>query len=319
MSRRITLLWCNGARMQQGQSMLPHSHTCIQLYYVLSGSPVFHIADLSFTAAAGSYFYVPRSAVHSMEALSAEGSTLYEFKIIVDDPLLEEKLSVPALPLADSGVFRTLLRYVMRNYTVPDEANAANIEGILTAVLLSFLAPQLDYKTHSSRFVTADGYDAITRDVLVYIERHFPHAFSMADLSRKLSYSRNYLSTVFRRNTGYTIIEYLNLLRIRAAVIHFYYYGQDVFSTCESVGFTDLSYFSRTFRKYTGVSPRLFKRALASARAADPAAAALLDPITGYQICSMEEAFSFLARLRDYCGLVLSENAATDETQKAGE
>ncbi len=306
MSQRVTLLWCNRGRMHQGQSMRPHSHSCVQLYYVLDGSPVFHVSDLVFTAPAGSYFYVPRSAVHSLEELGPEGDYVYEFKLVVDDPALAAGLSEPALPLTDSGAIRTLLRYVIHNSTAPDEANVSNIEGILTAVLLTFLAPRLDYKSHNSRFVTTEGYDAITRDILVYLERHFPHPFSMEQMAAELSYSPNYLSTVFRRNTGHTVVEYLNLLRIRSAVIHFFYYGQDVSSTCESVGFTDLSYFSRAFRKYTGVSPRRFKQALASPGASDPAAAALLDPFTSYSVCPMEEAFSSLSGLREFCGTALS-------------
>ncbi len=312
MAGRITLLWCNGGQMHQGQSMRTHSHACVQLYYVLSGSPVFNVAGLRFTAPAGSFFYVPRSAPHSMEPLGQEGAGLYEFKLICEDKPLAEGLREPALPLADGGAVRTLLEYVMRNSTAGDEANAANIESILTAVMLAFLAPGLDFKAKGSRYVIADGFDAVTREVLVYAERHFPNAFTMEALSKALNYSRNYLSTVFRRNTGRTVIEYLNLLRIRKAVICFYYYGQDVSSTCESAGFTELSYFSRTFRKYTGVSPRRFKRALSSPGALDPAAAELLEPITGYNRVSMEEAFASLRRLRDFCDAALDERPAKE-------
>ena len=305
MDQRIALLWCNGGRMNRGQLMRPHSHACVQLYYVLSGSPVFRVAELSFTAPAGSFFFVPRSAVHSMEALGPEGVELFEFKLIINDPDLANGLSRPALPLSDGGAVRALLEYVIRNSTAGDEANAANIESILTAVLLSFLAPGMDYRAKSSRFVKADGFDAITRDVLVYIEGRFPYPFSMEALSEKLGYSRNYLSTVFKRNTGYSIVEYLNLLRVRKAVVSFFYYGQDVSSTCEAAGFTELSYFSRTFRKYTGVSPRRFKRALASPGALEGPAASLLDPITSYSLFTVDELFASLRRLADFCSAVL--------------
>lgn len=284
MAGRVTLLWCKQGTMRQGQYMRPHSHACLQLYYILAGSPVFHVSDLTFTAPAGSYFYVPRSATHSLDVLGPEGDSVFELKLVVEDPFLALALTKPAPPRRDDGVIRSLLQYVMRNYIAPDEVNAANIESIMTTVLLSFLVDDLEYKALNSRFITVDGYDAITRDILVYVEQHFPYPFTMEALSAHLNYSRNYLSTVFRRNTGRAIVEYLNLLRIRNAVIHFFYYGQDVLSTCESVGFSDISYFSRTFRKYTGVSPRRFKRCLATPGAQEMPAATLLDPITSYRI-----------------------------------
>ena len=311
MSERVRLLWCNHSRLRPGQFMRPHSHASFQLYYIYSGSPVFHVADRVFTVPGGSYFVVPRFVQHSMDALhkNNEGS---EFKLLIDDPALAARFALPAGPIRDDGTVKRLLDYVLNNWTSPDESNTANIEAILTAVLLTFFAGELDYKASSSRFITTDGYDELTRNILVAVERDYSYPFSMEKLSGELSYSKNYLSTVFRRNTGAAVIDYLNLLRVRGAVIHFYYYGQDVYSTCECVGFSNLSYFSRTFRKYTGISPRRFKKALASPAAAEPLPAAILEPLISYRILPLAELSAALRRLKEFCDAVLPEENATE-------
>ena len=304
MSGRVSLLWCNHSRLRPGQFMRPHSHACFQLYYIVSGRPVFRVADEVFDVPDGSYFVVPRLTQHSMDELKNdnEGS---EFKLMINDPVLAERFCAPVPPLRDDGTVRRLLDYVLNNWTSPDEENASNIEAVLTTVLLTFFTDKLNYTASGSRFITAAGYDELTRRILAAIERGYSYPFSMEDLSRELNYSRNYLSTVFKRNTGFAVIDYLNLLRVRGAVIHFYYYGQDVYSTCECVGFTNLSYFSRTFRKYTGTSPRLFKKALAHPSAAGSVPADLLEPIISYRILPLEELAAALGRLKEFCEAVL--------------
>lgn len=304
MSGRVSLLWCNHSRLRPGQFMRPHSHACFQLYYIVSGRPVFRVADQVFDVPDGSYFVVPRLTQHSMDALKEdnEGS---EFKLMINDPALADRFLAPTRPVRDDGTVKQLLNYVLNNWTSPDEENAANIEAVLTAVLLTFFTDTLNYKASGSRFITAAGYDELTRSILAAIERGYSYPFSMENLSRELNYSRNYLSTVFKRNTGFAVIDYLNLLRVRGAVIHFYYYGQDVYSTCECVGFSNLSYFSRTFRKYTGASPRRFKKALACPAAAEPAPAGLLEPLISYRILPLENLAAALGRLKDFCDAVL--------------
>lgn len=301
MENRICLLWGKHGRMEQGQKMREHYHSCFQLYYILAGAPTYRVADLVFTAQSGSYFVIPASVPHSMDALDSRGADSYEFKLLIHDPFIAEHFLAPSLPMTDSGVIGKLLKYVIENWTSPAAQNVADIENILLTTLLSFFVDQLDYQERDSRFVFTSDYDKLTKDALIYIESHYHRAFSLDQLAAALNYNKNYLSSVFRKNTGYAVIDYVNLLRIRNAIIHIYFYDQDVSSTCECVGFNDISYFSRTFKRFTGVCPRRFKTALHSLLAAEPEKRSLLEKILNYQICSIDEAFEALRRLSAFC------------------
>ena len=94
------------------------------------------------------------------------------------------------------------------------------------------------------------------------------------------------------------------MLRIHNAVVIFFYYDQDVSSTSECVGFRDISYFSRIFKSYTGVSPLRFKKALARPGAKSDKNLLLLDPIIDFQRSSMDEAFHTLRNIQEYCDQV---------------
>ena len=120
--------------------------------------------------------------------------------------------------------------------------------------------------------------------------------FSLQTLGEQLNYNKNYLCSVFRKDTGISIVEYLNFIRIRQAIIFFAFYGQDVHTTCESVGFANLSHFSRTFKALVGVPPRDFRRAFSLLSQEDAARYFADERVLNYQICTMEEAMTSLHR-----------------------
>lgn len=301
MGNRVKLLWGNLAKMKIGQQMKEHRHSCFQLYYILSGSPTYIVSGTQFSAQAGSYFVIPEMALHSMLTLQKADLSCYELKLLINDPFLAQQFQTIRPPMLDDGAIRKLLRYVVKNWSCTAEQNAADIECILTTILMSVFVDELHYTERKSRFVTINTYDKITKDILIYVEQHYPHEFSLDRLANALNYNKNYLASVFKKNTGYTIIDYLNMLRIRNAVIIFVYYEQDVYSTCECVGFHDISYFSRVFKGLTGVSPRTFKKIIATLELQNANKNLLLEPIINFQICPMGQAFQSLRGIEAHC------------------
>ena len=301
MSGRIELLWGNLAKMRVGQQMKEHRHACFQLYYILSGSPVYIVSGTKVSVQPGSYFIIPELAPHSMLELTDSELVCYEFKLLIKDPALVQQFQTLRQPMTDSGVVKKLLRYVIKSWSSKTEESTANIDCILTTVLMSFFVDQLSHVERDSRFVTTGNYNKITKSILLYVEQHYPETFFSERMAQALNYNKNYLSSMFKKNTGYTIVDYLNMIRIRNAVIIFVYYGQDVSSTCECVGFRDISHFGRTFKAYTGVSPRDFKKALIDATPDREAKRYLIDPILNFQLCSMEESFQTLRNIKEYC------------------
>ena len=64
---------------------------------------------------------------------------------------------------------------------------------------------------------------------------------------------------MFKEQTGYPPLQYINKLRIERAKQLLADAGLSVSECAETLGFTDVNYFSRLFRKFTGVSPSKYK------------------------------------------------------------
>ena len=82
------------------------------------------------------------------------------------------------------------------------------------------------------------------------------------DLSNKLHYGKSTLCDIFKRTYGKTIIEYHTELKINEAKRLIFEQKLAVSEVSERLGFESPEYFSRTFRKYAGMSPRAFRSSL---------------------------------------------------------
>ena len=74
-------------------------------------------------------------------------------------------------------------------------------------------------------------------------------------MAQSLNISEGYLSHTFKKETDYTLLNYLTRYRIHKAMELLKDCRVKVYEVAEQVGYRDIAYFSATFKKYTGISP----------------------------------------------------------------
>ena len=98
----------------------------------------------------------------------------------------------------------------------------------------------------------------ITAEIKAYLRRHLAETVTLDALSKALSVSKNVLMRSFRADTGQSIIEYFMRKKIERA-IELIIEGELSFRTIsETLGFQSPEYFSRVFKKQTGMTPTEF-------------------------------------------------------------
>lgn len=93
-------------------------------------------------------------------------------------------------------------------------------------------------------------------DAMNYIAEHYyDHDISITPIARFLGVSESHLSHVFKKETNYTVVNYLTQYRIHTAMKLLKDFKYKVYEVAEMVGYRDVAYFSSTFKKLAGLSP----------------------------------------------------------------
>ena len=96
--------------------------------------------------------------------------------------------------------------------------------------------------------------------VLQYIHSHYMEQITLERLADMEHISKSYLSRQFKRQTGMTVITYVNQLRVEAAKHLLIGSQMRVNEIAYQVGFESPKYFYRMFKALTGDSPAAFRR-----------------------------------------------------------
>jgi two-component system response regulator YesN len=102
-------------------------------------------------------------------------------------------------------------------------------------------------------------YSAHITDTISYIQEHLTENLSLEILAQNVHMNDTYLSRTFKKESGYSIIEYITMLRIEKAKELLANKNILTYEISEQIGFSDPSYFSLLFKKYTGMSPKEYR------------------------------------------------------------
>lgn len=91
---------------------------------------------------------------------------------------------------------------------------------------------------------------------LEYIAGHYSESgINITEISRHIGVSEGHLSHVFKKETSYTVVGYISRYRIHMAMKLLRDCSHKVYEVAGMVGYRDVTYFSSTFKKLTGMSP----------------------------------------------------------------
>jgi AraC-like DNA-binding protein len=100
------------------------------------------------------------------------------------------------------------------------------------------------------------------RKALQLIDAHYHEALTLDAVAGRAGLSRYHFSRLFKACTGAAFKTYLNRQRIEAAKRRMQAEGLNVSEAAFRVGFSDLSHFSRQFKRLEGVPPSVFRKGL---------------------------------------------------------
>lgn len=110
-----------------------------------------------------------------------------------------------------------------------------------------------------SNFSTAK-YSSLIKDVVLYIGNHLREEINVTLLAEQFHLNASHLARKFKKETGYTVSEYVNKQKIDSAKLLLQGGEISINDIAERLGYNSASYFSRTFKKVVGESPVEYAR-----------------------------------------------------------
>ncbi|WP_405107376.1 helix-turn-helix domain-containing protein [Paenibacillus sp. FSL K6-1217] len=96
-------------------------------------------------------------------------------------------------------------------------------------------------------------------EIVKYIEQNYPSDLSLQEVAGKFQVSREYVSRRFKQEYGINFSDYIVSVRIEKAKLLMQNPGLKLAQISEMVGFHDVKYFSKVFKKQTGHSPKDYR------------------------------------------------------------
>lgn len=96
--------------------------------------------------------------------------------------------------------------------------------------------------------------------ILKYISDNYQEDITTAKIAKMCFLSESYLCRFFKNAMGVSITSYINKIRVEKAAILLKNTDESVTDIAFNVGFSDLNYFSRTFKKIMNCTPKEYKK-----------------------------------------------------------
>lgn len=140
---------------------------------------------------------------------------------------------------------------------------AAKIEQANTIDALQQLMKEMFYsycrlvKKHSTK-----DYSPLVQHAITLIDGRITEELSLNTIAGLLNVSSSYFSTLFKKETGTTLTEYINNRRVKHAKYLLESTKLQVQTIAQHCGIMDVHYFSKVFKKKTGMTPKEYRQSL---------------------------------------------------------
>lgn len=254
-----------------------HYHSTYEIYYLLEGNRYHFIDRNIFFVQPGSLVFIAKNRIHKTSP--AEQHFHHRFLIEIEETVMEQwftemaggrlcslftdEMSIITLTAAQQTFLNTKLDAIKQEASQKREACEEMIEYLLREILLfSFRIKSEGNAAHISvRNLIGSETEKIrtVNRIAGYLADHYQESISLDELASRFFTNKFYLTRIFKQVTGFTIREYLHIQRVQKAQEFLRSSLLPITEIALMVGFENVSYFEKIFRRYCMQSPREYR------------------------------------------------------------
>lgn len=259
----------------EGRIVNSRSHkTSMEIVEVTSGAVMVQIGTELVAAGEGDFLYIPPAMTFRVDAATdyaAVRGMIFDMSIIeanlenFDSEIfymfyVQSKNKITVFG-ADHPVNPTLKRFMQESYDEYSEKEIcyklpirANIYHMMTALLRYYCGS----KNELDRMI----YHNVLRlrPVISYIDEHYKEKIYIEELSAMINVSPDYFTKMFKESIGKTPIDYINAMKVNAAMDLLCTTELPMTEIADSIGFCNPNYFHKIFKQYMMTSPLAYRK-----------------------------------------------------------
>ena len=248
----------------------------IEVIIVLDGSCDYRINLDSFVINKGDILIIDSQSLHSLTYIPSKNMTWASFVFNINmlkssntdgallkyiAPLLNHEHQLPII-LKDnidcySKIF-DVIEDIIYCYYEKDIAYELELKSLLFKFFSLLYKNDLIKKHQSKNNLTINTTDKI-KLVLNYINDHYSEDISINTLAELCEYSEYHFMRFFKKHIGLTCVQYINNLRLEKSSILLTSTNNAIMDVSLEVGFDNLSYFNKLFKRKYNLTPKEFR------------------------------------------------------------
>ncbi len=232
------------------------------LIYCVEGKGTVKLGQEAHTITPNHYFIIPKKQGHSYQSDSEHPWSIYWIHFdgkLADLVYGKFTLLQPGpsgIPMEEERIrqFESLIELLERGYS---QNHIEYATFLLFHLISTFIFHEEHFFTHRKL-----ERDTLTEQIIDFLGQNLHTSLEAGDLTGKFNMSYSGLHAAFKRQTGYSIMNFFYMMKVQKACEHLNFTDLSVKEIGFKLGFNDPLYFSRFFKKNMGLSPSEYRKDL---------------------------------------------------------
>lgn len=256
---------------------IKHSHiTDIEFSMFIKGRGIYRISDVDYEIHPGDIFFVGNKENHYISEifekmdyfnLRFEPRFIWSSGTSFEDNgyikfLFDRERTLKHRFRADDEVtkkIREIMELIKGECEKKENDYVSMIRALLTVLFVELSRHSELYEMGENRNIFISDHATIDRS-MDYINENLCENLTLSDIAAKANLSPNYYCNVFKKLNGVTPWEYITAKRVEKVISRLVTYEGNILELALSCGFNNTANFNRAFKKYTGKTPREYKK-----------------------------------------------------------
>lgn len=187
------------------------------------------------------------------------GRYLYKAESYISEIFEESNSQVLGYEIICQNLLTSLIILILRIIRSENRELSSATPGNQGTSTSGNFAPAVTPGNHATATATATT-DTLGYKIKEYIDKNYTTNISLNKIADRLYISPHYLSHIFKKETGYSPINYMINRRIGEAKKLLLTTEMNIQEIARFVGYDNANYFTMIFKKAMGVSPKKFKK-----------------------------------------------------------